>query len=80
MGSPSEGWTRQSAVSCAVNYSSSIAFKLEQEAVFPVMTVKQRELLLAVIILTSIHYVSGSNLGRTPTVVTEDVRCFIQPL
>jgi len=40
MGSPFEGWTRQSAVKCAVNYSSGCNFKLEHEAVFPVITVK----------------------------------------
>jgi len=43
MGSPIEGWTRQSAVKCAVNYSSGRTIKLEHEAAFPVITVKPKK-------------------------------------
>jgi hypothetical protein len=78
MGSPIEGWTRQSAVKCAVNYRSGFTFKLEHEAVFLIITAKPRKMPLAVTLLPSIHYVSGSNLGRTPNIFTVDVRCFIQ--
>jgi hypothetical protein len=67
MGSPIEGWTRQSAVKCAVNYSSGCTFKLEQEAEFPVITIKTRKTPLAGTLLPSIHYVSGSYLGRDRT-------------
>jgi hypothetical protein len=72
MGSPSEGWTRQPAAKCGVNYSLGCNFKLEQEAVCPVIPVKARKMTLAVSLLLSIHYVSGSKLGRTPNIFTAD--------